>query len=464
MPARLNPASQTDGGVSETVSVVSALRTVVSPGPAAFRRALARLAPGAFVRFVADVHAARESVEAVERDGGVLVVRGAETRRVLPVADRRGPFRGPAPVGTVAAPVDEVVAQVDADAAREVAAGRGARYRSPSDLYARVRYGLSPATGRRLFADHLDLDPDGGGDRGAVPGLAGRRRALLAVAAAVVVVAGLAAGAVPVDSPAVLPATSGTSTPGATVAGSASGPSGAGAPAATVETDGDPYPPGVDADGVEDAVALSRAHVAAVEARYYRWTVVAGRTGATWAGVDVEAAGPRSVVRAISDRPANATGNVSFRTYSSGNYTYVGITGPNGTRYVRETVRRPAGADGRFVTRSMGYVSRYLSGTGGTVTPVEAAGLTVYRVTVRTPPADFAGTVSNYTATAIVTREGFVVALDVSYIRHGGSGPTAVAFQFAYSPYSRTADPTPWYEAMRAATNGTGPLSPGSGD
>lgn len=422
-----------------------------APDRTAVRRALADLGPDGFVALVAAVHAAREGVESVERDGGVLVVRGPETRRLLPLPDRPGPFRGPAPVGPASDPVDEVVAQADGDAARATAARRGARYRSPADLVDRIRYGLPGDARRRLLADHLGLDADDAAGRSGVVDRIGRRRALAAVAAALVVVAGLAAGAVPVDPTAGGPADPTMPTPAAvSPAGTAD------APAAGPDTDR--YPPGVDAGGLTDPAALSRAHAVAAGARRYRWTVVEGRTRAK---VDLGTDGPGAVVDAIT-RSSNATGNVSFRTYSDGSYSYVGITGPNGSRYVRETVRRRAGEGPRYADRAANAVGRYLS-SGGTVARVGGDGVALYRLTTTAPPARLADAVTDYAAIALVTRDGFVVALDVSYRSHGRRGTTAVAFRFGYRPYRATENP-PWYEAARRSTNGTELVGPGSGE
>ncbi|MFB6280909.1 MAG: hypothetical protein ABEH40_02700 [Haloferacaceae archaeon] len=432
-----------------------------APDRAAVRRALAGLDPEEFVGFVAAVHGARGAVDSVERDGGVLAVHGDETRRILPLADRPGPLRGPAPVGPAVGPVDEVVAQADADAAREVAARRGARYRSPDDLYDRVRYGLPRDARRRLLSDRLDAEAGGG--PGAVAGRVGRRRVALALAAALVVVAGLGAGAVPVDPPSVAPAASpagsATPTPGAAAA-TGTEPA---VPAGTAEADAhpDPYPPGVDVDGVTNAAALSRAHAAAAAARRYRWTVVEGRTPAAGAA-DLAADGPEAAVEVIT-RTANASGNVSFRTYSGEGYAYVGIAGPNGSRYVRETARRRSGEGTRDADRAAGYVDRYLAGAGGTVTRERAAGVTLYRLRLTDPPSRLAGAVSDYEATALVTRRGFVVVLDVSYRTRGPRDPTAVAFRFGYGPYRATEDPS-WYEAARRAANGTVPVGGTGGE
>lgn len=415
----------------------------MTDGSAAFRRALAGLDREAFVRFVAAVHAAREAVEAVERDGGVLVVRGPEPRRILPVAARRGPFRGPAPVGAVRDPVDEVVAQVDDGAARGTATRRGARYRSPDDLYARVRYGVAPDAGRGLLDEHLGIDPEATADD---PGRVRRRRAVAAVGVlvatvGVLVAAVLAGGVGSVGSPADAPAGTGAAEPAATATPPAAAPS-------------DPYPPGVDGGGVTDETALARAHADAVADRRYQLTVVAGRTGTTWAGTRVRAVGPRSIVRSITDRPANGTGGVSFRSHSGGNYTYVGITGPNGTQYVRETVKVRDGEGERHADRTAGYVARYLSGAGGEVTRVDGAGTTAHRLRVTRPPPRLADVASNYTATAVVTDRGFVLSLEVEYLRETDDGTRAVAFRFGYEPYRHDGRP-PWYEALRASTNGT---------
>lgn len=404
--------------------------------PAPFARSLATLDPEAFVRFVAALEAARDGVRSVDREGAVLVVRGRERRRLLPVAARRGPFRAPAPVGTVAGPVDEVVAQVDSAAARALADRRDARHRSPADLRDVALYGLDRSVGTRLLADHLGEGPgDGASGRSAVAVVA--VATLLVVA---VVVVGAFGGVTPEAEPT-------ASTPEAAAV----------PPAETDDTTPDgrsAYPPGLTASGVADPEALASAHHAAVVDRPYRWVVVAGRTNATWGRrVDVLAVGPERVLESVAGQASGASEG-AFTTHAEEGYTYIGIVGSNGTQYSREIVRHRPGDDGNFAARAEGYVARYLASPTGTVDRVEVADTTVYRVRVDGAPPGLDGRVSNYTATAVVTGEGFVARLDVAYTRHGDGDVRAVAFRFAYAPYRDDARPR-WHEAAQRVSNGT---------
>ncbi|MFB6304389.1 MAG: hypothetical protein ABEH47_04425, partial [Haloferacaceae archaeon] len=365
--------------------------------PAPFARSLAALDREAFVRFVAAVHDAREGAT-VEREGGVLAVREARsTRRVLPLAARRGPFRGPTPVGPVDGPVDEVVAQVDAGAARALADRRDARYRSPADLHARVRHGLPPDRADRLLDEHLDI-PDSGSDSGGtwrVPAVAATLIAGLLVVALVghggAIASLTPAGAAGDAAPAVETTATATAT--------SSGPS---APARD-------YPPGVDATGVTSAAALADAHGDAVDEGGYRWTVIR-----------------RSGAPAGDGRGTDS----SLTTYGGRNRTYVRADGPNGT-YVRERVRL-AGGGGPAVSRAERYVERYLAGTDGDAMPVYVDGRPGYFLTVHGRPTGLRGDVSDFMASALVTREGLVVQLDVSYTRRRDGRSYTVSLFFEY--------------------------------
>lgn len=114
-----------------------------------------------------------------------------------------------------------------------------------------------------------------------------------------------------------------------------------------------------------------------------------------------------------------------------------------------------AGEGERHADRTAGYVARYLSGAGGEMTRVDGAGTAVHRLRVTRPSPRLADVASNCTATAFVTDRGFVLPLEVGYHRETDDSARAVAFRFGYEPYRHDGRP-PWYEALRASTNGTG--------
>lgn len=192
-------------------------------------------------------------------------------------------------------------------------------------------------------------------------------------------------------------------------------------------------PPGVDADGTVHTMTLIEAHLNYVENRSYTWFVEydTGNDGFV-GGVFVR----RTVV-----------GEESF----SVEQTSPG-PGPNSTLYVNETggfLRTIEGNETRYELLDIpgehteyvfagDAIRRFLTGPQFTVTSLDRGGQTYYRLhtvdgTVPRRLTESSGVVSNYTATAYVTPEGFVTSLSVEYDRRIDRNHSQVTFRYDYS-------------------------------
>lgn len=400
-----------------------------------FGRALARLDPDAFAEFVAAAHEARPDVESARLDGGCLVVRGREERRLRLVADR-GLLGGAGPVGPATGPVDAVVTQVPGAGDRAVAA-HDARLVAPADLRDLVCYGLAPDEADRLLGDHLGIDREtalAAGDGRVSVGAAA------ALAALLVLVAGLLGTAV---AGPVAPATPST-TPGDEVAPSAERGAAAG------------LPPGLSPLGVTDAAALARAHEAALDGGPYRFSVEARNLPAlsdpgAWRELEASAvvAGPRTYRGSLGGVRATDRGTWwrLSRVYADGDRVYERRFGAHAP--VSDV--RSASGDGPEVDRGSGYARRHLavrSAPGGNVTPAEVEGEWGHRVAVGTAPPGVDG--ESYRAVARVTESGRVASLDVGYVRPDGE---RVSLALRYEPTDERVRPPAWLDKVRAGAD-----------
>lgn len=394
-----------------------------------FARTLARLDPEAFATFVAAVHEARPDAEAVEVDGGCLVVRGRETRRLRLVVDR-GRLRGPGPVGPANGSVDAVVTQV-AGAGRRTAVGHDARLVGPGDLRDRVCYGLARADADRILDEHLGIDRaaalDDGGRR--APVTAG-----LALVLAVVVVAGALGTAVagPQHGAAEPTPDEGQTTASGAAAG---------------------LPAGLSPVGVTDAAALVRAHEAALGERRYAFAVEARNVPALdgpgeWNELRANGivAGPRHYRGSIGGvRVTERDGWWTLsRIYADGEQVYERRYGAHAP--VHDV--RPAPADGPAMDRGAADLRRSLavrSPPGGNVTPAEVESAWGHRVSVGRAPPDIAA--ESYLAVARVTDAGWVASAEVAYVRPDGE---RVSLDLRYERTNETVRAPNWLDEARA--------------
>jgi hypothetical protein len=409
-----------------------------------FGRALARLDPEAFARFVAAAHVARPDVDEVRLDGGCLVVHGREERRLRLVADR-GPLRGTGPVGPANGPVDAVVTQVPGSGDR-TAVAHDARLLGPADLRDLVCYGLAREDAGRLLDDHLGMDRET-----ALADGSGRRP--VAVAAAAVAALALVAGVLgtAVAGPGA-PAGPATSTPDGstpvTERGTAAG-----------------LPPGLSPAGVADPAALARAHEAAIDGRRYAFSVEARNVPALsgpgyWRELEASAvvAGPRTYRASLGGVRVAERGTWwrLSRIYADGDRLYERRFGAHAP--VHDV--RPAPPDGPEMDRGTEHARRYLavrSAPGGNVTPAEVGGEWGHRVAVGRAPPGVDG--DSYRATARVTESGRITSLDVVYVRPDGERATLTV---RYEPTDERVRPPDWLDEVRR-TGGENETGAGDG-
>lgn len=213
----------------------------------------------------------------------------------------------------------------------------------------------------------------------------------------------------------------------------------------TETTTGTPaaLPPGVDTDGSVNAQRLSEAHENYVENRSYTWFIEydTGNDGFV-GGVFVR----RAVV---------GEGTFYVEQISPG-------PSPNSTLYVNETagfLRTIDGNETRYELLDVpgehteyvfagNAVRRFLTGPQFTVTSVDRGGQTYYRLhtvdgTVPRRLSESSGVVSNYTATAYVTPEGFVKSLSVEYDRRIDRNHSQVTFRYDYSELGESSPTVP---------------------
>jgi hypothetical protein len=100
------------------------------------------------------------------------------------------------------------------------------------------------------------------------------------------------------------------------------------------------------------------------------------------------------------------------------------------------------------------YVYRYFATSEASVTRLSAGGNVYYRLQVRTPPtavrrAHNGSVVRNYSATAYVTRTGFVRSMAVSYDRYDGGVRTHIEVRFDYEKVGDTTVAAPdWIDEV----------------
>jgi hypothetical protein len=396
----------------------------VSPSRTALRRRLARLDAAGYAALLAALARARGDDARAE---GRVVVHG-DGRRVRAHAPPRGlPVALAARVETGG--VDAVATTRPAVAAR--LRDRGVAVVGPDAVARRLLYGVARETGDRLARAHLD-GPLGAPAPRSVE-RAGRAApavglVVVVVAAAALVVAGVGAAGSAASDPAVDEAGWVTAEPDG------------GGTNATLA-------PGLTRAGVVDPRALADAHEAALAGDAYAVRVTyreqfrrersfprAGRVRT------VGVAGPtryHETTRGWGDPAVAPVPTAEREVYADGPARFVRTPGENGT-----VARTPLGAtDGEvYAARGASYVRRFLDAerTDAVVTRVED-GEVRHRVAVR--GTDRRG-VAAYSATAVVTGEGLVRSLRVSYLSRDPE--VAVSLRVRYDPGGGSVDRPPW--------------------
>lgn len=440
-------------------------------GTGAFARQLRSLEDAELAAFVADLWTARGFETEIE--GTVVVAErpsGVEHERIQ--YGRRAP-EPETHIDTV------IVRSGTCPADRE-----SVRVLGPSDLRGMLLYAIDRETADQLVREHFGRPLAG---RTADTPLAHRlpgspTRTLLAAGLAIVLAVGLAlgasGGALSFDgsdrSATPAPVTSNT-TPDSI----GDRPAGGG--------DLFRYPPGVGSSGVTDADALAAAHRSALAVSTWDlWLVHDGSLDLVHPYREWTSSEQR-IVREdhtryryqVTGREPAANGSVITETYidfGDGTANYRRLIGLHGHTFVRTrlpTADRP----GVFAAVSAAYVERYLATTESSVEPVDSASSDRRRVIATGTPTAMARTVANYTAVAIVDRNGVVHRLTVEYTllervpeptpngiatpyESPEDAPTEVVgtvrFEMELTDLDETTVSEPgWYDTAVNATNGT---------
>jgi len=199
-------------------------------------------------------------------------------------------------------------------------------------------------------------------------------------------------------------------------------------------------PPGVSANGTVDADALARAHTASLENRTYTWSM-RERTSdpQEWFSRSVVVGPERFSVSQSQGEPGR---NVSLYVNATGGFLRVVEAGA--TRY--DLLRLPGRpVDYVFATVS---IRQFFDGRTVAVSTVDRRGRTYYRLhAAGGPPPRAVGpadaTIRDFTATAYVTREGFVRSLAAEYDRAVDGDRSHVSIRYDYSRLGESAPSTP---------------------
>lgn len=222
--------------------------------------------------------------------------------------------------------------------------------------------------------------------------------------------------------------------------------------------------PGLTDDGVADLSALAAAHARGLLGRSYTlwmdtYRASPGADTPTRFDTDVAVAGDRFLVE---ENVGDDEDRRRLRTvYHDGEDWHVANRTGTGTVYERVEGREPPPApDPEEVALTL--VADYLSTPQTSVERRGGTGGPRYRLVGRgTPPAMDVDAVRNYTAVALVDRDGVVRDLTVRYAVVTGEGRFGVRKEWTYGRLGETTvQPPPWY-VERFAANGTAAGTPG---
>jgi hypothetical protein len=408
---------------------------------------LRRLDTPALAALVADLWVARGFD--TELDGTVLrATRHGETQVVA---------IGAASVRSVESTVDVVV---------DLSSGtyEGSRVINAAGLTEQLWYAVDRSVARQLCAQHLGDPPAAlSPPRWYQLRLMLRRsRSPGGVAVAIVVLAGVA---VVVAAGLGMVQTGGTDAGTPTRADTASNPAG---PASVQSGDWDtsainqPLPPGIRPDGISNLTALSSAHSAALEGRSYTlWRDLSGSEirDREVVGVrrDIDTTVEGDQYRIETDEIAAGNRTQLGVLYHDGQNSYVAPTNESGAEFrqlgsleQREFYTRPpARLTESLVETRLSTPTTDLTGT------TERDGQELYRLTGRGQPDWPAiGNVEGYNVTALVTLEGFVREVTVSYTVRSGTRLVDVRRDIQYDRVGETTvTPPAWYQTTGDRTD-----------
>lgn len=214
----------------------------------------------------------------------------------------------------------------------------------------------------------------------------------------------------------------------------------------TEQPDG-PLPPGLSGSGVTDTGALAQAHTNALRGQSYTWHA---RTtfGGNRSDQHLTVEGPKTY--AFRHTSPGSLSNTS--EFADGETVY--------TRYYRfvERLRRaPApNATDQYGPVAAGAIERYLAVENASVAETLVDGRLHYRLRATTDRYPRIGGATDYSVTAVITPDGFVRSLAVTYVSRGGDRPIAVSYDFQYDAVGNaTVERPAWLSDDRWATNPT---------
>lgn len=408
---------------------------------------LRRLDTPALTAFVADLWAARGFD--TELDGAVLRATQHGETQVVAV--------GAAAVRSAEGGVDVVV---------DPAGGthEGSRGIDAAGLTEQLWYAVDRSVARRLCEQHLGdppatLSPP---RRYQLQWMLSRGRSPTGVAVAIVVLAGVAIVAATGMG---MVQTGGTDSGTPTPSDTASTPA---RPASVQSGNWDtsainqPLPPGVSPDGISNLTALSTAHSATLEGRSYT----------LWRDLSGSEIRDREVVGVRRDIDTTVEGDqyrINTDEIAAGNRTQLGVLYHDGQNsYVAPTnesgveVRQLGPLEQReFYTQPPARLTESLVETRLSTPTTELVGTTerdgqeLYRLTGRGQPDWPAlGSVEGYNVTALVTLEGFVREVTVSYTVRSGTRLVDVRRHLQYDRVGETTvTPPVWYQTTSDRTD-----------
>ncbi|MFB6173915.1 MAG: hypothetical protein ABEI39_04655 [Halobacteriales archaeon] len=220
-----------------------------------------------------------------------------------------------------------------------------------------------------------------------------------------------------------------------------------------------PLAPGLTADGVADADVLAEAHREAVANRSYVFRVRRGF------GVRVNGTVPTNhttVARVESPRvyrvwtheeevrfQRGLTQLDNYSVYANGTASTIRSQLPDQLPTVRrQSAITPAVQHRHIGVRATDAVRQFLAVGNVTVTPVRFDGRRHYLVSGGSYSGFAAGALDNENVTALVSPEGFVRSLDVSYSVRRMGDPRSVRYTFTYERVGNTTVDRPdWVDA-----------------
>lgn len=217
--------------------------------------------------------------------------------------------------------------------------------------------------------------------------------------------------------------------------------------------------PGLAGGGVADVDALVRAHLAATANRSYVWREYRG-----FGSADAETVRTSTVTVARVESSSVYTlrtgrwqvriegelSNVAnYSEYADGTvrrarYRLLGRSEPTARALPPTSARSHPYVGGAATTA----IRRYLDVDNATVSEILVDGDRHYRVVSHPEAVRVPGETRNATVTAVVSPDGFVRSLEVSYLATSAGTPRRVTYGFAYELVDETnVDPPDWYEA-----------------